>query len=221
MTKVLDLFCGAGGASMGISKAGFEVVGVDISSQPDYPFQFIQADAIPFVVIDYMEDKINTYDAIFASPPCQAYSVANRQWRNKGYEYPDLVNATRDVLLDTGLPFVLENVPSSPLRKDLTLCMSMFDDGREYMVRRHRIFEIHGFEVPQPAHATSHGGGRVGDGRIISVFGHGGGKRYNHATSNLDAWRCAMGTPWITKRKSITEAIPPAYTEYIFSYLTE
>jgi hypothetical protein len=96
----------------------------------------------------------------------------------------------------------------------------MFDDGRDYMVRRHRVFEIWGFEVPQPAHKTSHGGGRVGDGRIISVFGHGGGTRYNHATSNLDAWRCAMGTPWMTKRKSITEAIPPDYTEYIFSYLT-
>ena len=218
MTKVLDLFCGAGGASMGISKAGFDVQGIDINEQPDYPFIFVRGDAVA-----YLETKfdIDEYDAIFASPPCQAYSVANRQWRNLGYEYPDLVEITRSLLLGCGLPFVLENVPNSPLRKDLTLCMSMFDDGREYMVRRHRVFEIWGFEVPQPAHKTSHGGGRVGDGRIISVFGHGGGTRYNHATSNLDAWRCAMGTPWMKKRKSITEAIPPAYTEYIFSYLTK
>ena len=217
--KVLDLFCGAGGASMGISRAGFEVEGIDINEQPDYPFHFLCFDAIKFMEIQ-LDFSFNFYDAFFASPPCQKYSVANKQWRNKGYEYPDLVDATREVLLATGKPFVLENVPSSPLRKDLTLCMSMFDDDRTFMVRRHRIFEIHGFEVPQPPHKTSHGGGRVGDGRIISVFGHGGGTRYNHATSNLDAWRCAMGTPWMTKRKSITEAIPPAYTEYIFSYLT-
>ena len=218
MSKVLDLFCGAGGASMGIHKAGYDVDGIDINEQPDYPFRFIQTDAIKY--LETMFD-IDEYDAIFASPPCQAYSVANLQWRNLGYEYPDLVEITRSLLLGCGLPFVLENVPSSPLRKDLTLCMSMFDDGRDYMVRRHRIFEIWGFEVPQPAHKTSHGGGRVGDGRIISVFGHGGGTRYNHATSNLDAWRCAMGTPWMKKRKSVTEAIPPDYTEYIFSYLTE
>lgn len=221
MTKlVLDLFCGAGGASMGISKAGFVVEGVDINHQPDYPFQFIQRDAITYLKNMLSNRYPENYDAYFASPPCQAYSVANKQWRNKGYEYPDLVEITRDLLLVTGKPFVLENVPSSPLRKDLELCMSMFDDGRDYMVRRHRIFEIHGFEVPQPPHRTSHGGGRVGDGRIISVFGHGGGTRYNHATSNLDAWRCAMGTPWMKKRKSITESIPPAYTEYIFSHLT-
>ena len=216
---VLDLFCGVGGASMGISRAGFRVEGVDIHPQPDYPFDFHQADAIKWLE-DILESGFDEFDAYFASPPCQAYSAANKQWRNKGYEYPDMVEVTRELLLATGKPFVLENVPRSPLRKDLELCMSMFDDGREFMVRRHRVFEIHGFEVPQPEHKKHHGGGRVGDGRIISVFGHGGGRRYNHASSKIDDWCVAMGIDWTRKRKSLAEAIPPAYTEYIFSYLT-
>lgn len=219
--KVLDLYCGGGGASMGIHQAGFEVTGVDIMAQPEYPFQFFKGDAVEFletILEDLCHNQIHLFDAYFASPPCQHYSVANTQWRNLGYEYPDLVSATRELLTRIGKPFVLENVPRAPLRKDLVLCGSMFDDGtQKYVVRRHRVFEIHGFEVPQIKHEKHKG--KVGDGRVISVFGHGGGVRYNHATCNLDAWREAMGMPWVTKRRTLTEAIPPCYTKYIFEHL--
>lgn len=209
--KVLDLFCGAGGASMGIFQAGFEVTGVDIEEQPDYPFEFILENAL---CVD-----LSGYDAYFASPPCQEYSVATLQWKTKGYDYPDLINDIRDKLVCTGKPFVIENVVRSPLRKDLLLCGQMFGKDLKYEVRRHRVFEIHGFKVPQIKHETHKG--RVGDGRIISVFGHGGGKRYNHASSDLKIWKEAMQVPWMTKRRSVTESIPPYYTEYIFRHLKE
>lgn len=212
--KILDLFCGAGGASMGISMAGFEIEGMDINpiALAEYPFH-----SYKFDITKLNPEDLRSYDAFFASPPCQHYSYATTQWRNKGNVYPDLIRYTRDLLLETGKPFVLENVVGSPLRKDLMLCMSMFDDGRAYMVRRHRIFEIHGFTVNQITHLKHDG--KVGDGRIISVFGHGGGKRYNHATSDLQAWKTAMGMHWVNKRRNLTEAIPPEYTRYIFGQL--
>jgi hypothetical protein len=210
--KVLDLFCGGGGASVGISWAGHEVEGVDISEQKEYPFTFYKANALEFI--------LDGYDAFFASPPCQGYTKATAQWEKRGYVYPKLIDQVRDRLLATGKPFVIENVMSSPLRKDLYLCMSMFDDGsRKYTVRRHRKFEIYGFRVPQPEH-NSHTG-YVGDGRVLSVFGHGGGKRYNHCTSDMSAWKEAMHIDWINKRHTLAEAIPPDYTQYIFSYLGE
>jgi site-specific DNA-cytosine methylase len=214
--KILDLFCCAGGASMGIHRAGHQVEGVDFNKEAldEYPF-----DNTNFDITKLTSDELRkqSFDAFFASPPCQHYSYATTQWRNLGNEYPDLIDFTRKLLLGTGKPFVLENVVGSPLRRDLMLCMSMFDDGRQYVVRRHRIFEIHGFDVPQPEHRTHIG--RVGDGRVISVFGHGGGQRYNHATSDKEAWKIAMGMPWVNRRRNLTEAIPPEYTEYIFSYL--
>lgn len=217
--KVLDFFCGAGGASMGIHRAGHEVEGLDMDAVAleSYPFKSHLLDFNR--VANGMVGFVSSFDAYHASPPCQAYSYATTQWRNKGNEYVDLVAKVRQFLLKTGKPFVIENVPNAPIRKDLTLCMSMFDDGREFMVRRHRVFEIHGFEVPQIEHIKHIG--KVGDGRIISVFGHGGGKRYNHATSDLNAWRTAMGLPWVKKRRQISEAIPPEYTQYIFSFLRE
>lgn len=203
--KVLDLFCGGGGASMGIHLAGHEVEGLDIVFQKEYPFKFIQGDALDYI--------LDGYDAFHASPPCQRFSKSTKQWINLGYEYPDLIALTRERLLLTGKPFVLENVTEAPLRKDLILCGQMFNLN----VRRHRAFEIHGFEVPAIEH-TKHIG-RVGDGRIVSVFGHGGGVRYNHATSDMNVWREAMNISWITKRKTLAESIPPDYTKYIFGFL--
>ena len=213
--KILDMYCGGGGASYGIHQAGHEVEGVDINCDlaKEYPFRMYCTDAIIYLMAHY-----NEYDAFHASPPCQHYSQATKQWINLGNEYPDLVGITRTALESTNKPFVIENVVGAPIRKDLLLCGQMFDDGsQEFVVRKHRLFEIHGFEVPKLEHIKHIG--TVGDGRVISVFGHGGGVRYQHATSDLNAWREAMGVPWMKKRKSIAESIPPNYTRYIFSFL--
>src|SRR5271157_4335910 len=104
--KLLDLFCGAGGASEGYHRAGFEVVGVDINPQPHYPFKFIQADAMTF--------PLDGYDVIHASPPCQAYTVAGYNERARGKIYPDLLDAIRQRLIENAKPWIIENVPGSP-----------------------------------------------------------------------------------------------------------
>lgn len=204
---LLDLFCGGGGSSMGYKQAGFDVIGVDIKYQPDYPFEFYQEDAIHF--LEYFTRTLARVDIIHASPPCQAYSYATTQWKNKGNEYPDLIEKVRELLLKTGKPFIIENVMNAPLRKDLVLCGQMFDLN----VIRHRAFELEGVIVPQIPHEKHTG--KVGDGKLVSVFGHGGGKRYNYCTSDLNVWKEAMGIDWMKKRKTLTESIPPAYTEYI------
>src|SRR6185503_7225741 len=119
--RLLDLFCGAGGAAMGYHRAGFEVVGVDIEPQPRYPFQFWQADVMEWLPA-YMNDARRYEDAIHASPPCQAYSHGSVRFRNEGKEYPDLLSSTRDLLERTGLPWVIENVPGAPMLPDIKIC---------------------------------------------------------------------------------------------------
>lgn len=141
--KLLDLFCGGGGAARGYASAGFEVVGVDANAaaRRHYPFEFHCGDAL-----DYVREHSHEFDAIHASPPCQAYSVTRSL--NKGREYPDLVAATREALVATGKPYVIENVPGAPLGGGtsylLLLCGTMFGlatpDGRAE-IRRHRLFE--------------------------------------------------------------------------------
>jgi hypothetical protein len=115
--RLLDLFCGAGGAAVGYHRAGFDVVGVDINPQPRYPFEFHQADAMTF--------PLDGFDAIHASPPCQAYSHGTPP--DKRSNHPDLLDATRDRLNAAGLPWVIENVPRAPLRSPVILCGSQFD----------------------------------------------------------------------------------------------
>jgi DNA (cytosine-5)-methyltransferase 1 len=224
--KVLDLFCGAGGASVGLHRAGFEVHGVDLNAQTEYPFEFTQADALKWNEWDY--------DLIWASPPCQAYSWGTVKWRNKGKQYVDLVAPTRELLLKTGKPFVLENVVGSPLRKDLILCGEMFG----LRVIRHRVFEIHGFQVEQPHHKKHKGsvwhgeyigvwsGGKPGcfgdeEKRkyYCTVAGHGGdGGKGN---CSLKAWQEAMGINWINNKKTLAQCVPPAYSEYIANQFKE
>jgi hypothetical protein len=210
--KILDICSGVGGASMGIHLAGHSVTGLDIDPKQleDYPFEKILGDALTC--------SLEGFDAYFASPPCQRYSYATTQWRNKGNEYPDLISQIRDRLLTTGKPFVLENVVGAPLRQDLLLCGQMFDKPeKRFTIRRHRIFEIHGFTVPQIEHIKHTG--IVGDGRVLSIFGHGGGVRYNHCSSKLADWKEVMEMPWAKTRRQVTESIPPFYTRYIFEYL--
>lgn len=203
---LLDLFCCAGGAGMGYHRAGFDVVGVDITPQPDYPFDFVQADAL-----DYLVGHGMRYAAIHASPPCQA-SCALTKGTNAGREYQQLIPATRAILAYFfNVPTVIENVQGSDLRRDLTLCGEMFGLG----VIRHRYFEISGFEAAQPVHKPHRGRvrgwrhGQYHDGPYVAVYGDGGGK------GSVQEWQQAMGIDWTDDRKTLAEAIPPAYTEFI------
>jgi DNA (cytosine-5)-methyltransferase 1 len=203
--KLLDLFCGAGGAGRGYIDAGFDVTGVDISPQPDYPGTFIQGDALAYLAAHGHE-----YDAIHASPPCQASSALTKG-TNKGKEYLNLIPATRALLALHDKPTVIENVQGSDLRRDLTLCGEMFGLG----VIRHRYFEVAGFTALPLEHKAHRGrvaGWRHGewfDGPYFAVYGDGGGK------GTVAQWQEAMDMHWTDNRKSIAEAIPPAYTRFI------
>lgn len=211
---ILDLFCGAGGAGMGYARAGFEIVGVDITPQLDYPGTFVLGDALQILTRVIAGDFMFRFDAVHASPPCQASSALTKG-TNQGRAYQQLIPATRELLRLTGLPTVIENVQGSDLRRDLTLCGEMFDLG----VIRHRYFEVDGFDAAAPAHKPHRGrvrGWRHGtyyDGPYVAVYGDGGGK------GSVAEWQAAMGIDWTDDRKAIAEAIPPAYTEHIGAQL--
>ena len=203
---LLDLFCGAGGATRGYQNAGFTVVGVDIEPQPDYcGDKFIQGDALEYLAAQGLD-----YTAIHASPPCQA-SCTLTKGTNSGREYRQMIPDTRALLAYYQVPTVIENVQGSDLRRDLTLCGEMFSLG----VIRHRYFEVSGVDVFAPVHKPHRGrvrGYRHGewfDGPYVAVYGDGGGK------GSVAEWQAAMGIEWTDSRKSIAEAIPPAYTEFI------
>lgn len=186
----LDLFCGAGGASMGLYRAGFDVVGVDIKPRPRYPFKFVQADALrpPF--------DLRRFDFIWASPPCQAFTTARVI---HGNEHPDLLTPTRKMLQESGVLWAIENVPGAPMRADYVLCGSHFGQRR---LKRHRMFELsfrHFSMLPPCDHAEE----------IVSVFGHGG-----HVYHGVADWRDVMGIDWMT-RDELAQAIPPSYGEFI------
>ncbi len=193
--RLLDLFCGAGGAAMGYHQAGFDdIVGVDIEPQPNYPFTFIQGDALKPPV------RLEDFDLIHASPPCQAFTVARVI---HGRSHPDLVDPTRHMFHSSTAPWVMENVPNSPLRRDLVLCGSMFGlVSKHGRLRRHRLFEM-SWDGPLLTPPHQH------HGPTISVFGHGG-----HVYHGVNDWREVMDIDWMT-RDELSEAIPPAYTKYI------
>lgn len=216
--RLLDLFCGAGGAAMGYSCAGFDVVGVDIKPQPDYPFEFHQGDALEF--------PLDGFDAIHASPPCQRYSNLRHVAEKKGRDAPDLVATTRVALEATGLPWVIENVPGAPVRATIILCGSMFGLGAGVrQLRRHRLFEL-SFAMFQPEcrHVGEaigvYGGGPVGR----YTFGNGAHKDYYNRRGGYQGTvaekREAMGIDWMNAA-ALNQAIPPAYTEFIGSRLLE
>jgi DNA (cytosine-5)-methyltransferase 1 len=201
--KLLDLFCGAGGAAMGYHRAGFDqIVGVDIEPQPKYPFEFVQADALEYLLAQGQE-----FDLVHASPPCQAYS------RLKGLassDHPELIEPTREILVGSGKPYVIENVPGAPLVNPITLCGSMF--GLQLI--RHRLFECKpaiwfvtmscackGLFTNADNEVSSFENGAT----AISVVGH---------NFKLDDAKMVMGIDWMN-REELAQAIPPAYTEWI------
>lgn len=201
---LLDLFCCAGGCSAGYSDAGFDVTGVDINPQPHYPFKFKQADAF-----DYLRKNWMYYDVIAASPPCQRYS-ATASIHGKD-DLPDYVARIREALIETGLPYVIENVPGAPLLNPLVLCGSMFGLG----VRRHRLFESNiTLVAPAPCkHPKDKSTGLIrgkeystGESGLVCVSGH---------IFNRQAGLKAMGIDWTMTRHEVAQAIPPEYTRHI------
>lgn len=193
--KLLDLFCGAGGAAEGYRRAGFdEIVGIDIRPQPHYPFTFIQADALRPPV------DLSLFDLIHASPPCQRYSVTRALHTG---EYPDLVATVRDVLERSGVAWVIENVNGAPLFSPSVLCGSSFGLN----VWRHRYFEssVPMLSPPCVHHLTP---------LPLDVTGTGGPGGRHRKPSNMAQAGNAMGIDWMTRRE-INQAIPPAYTQWV------
>ncbi len=219
--RLLDLFCGAGGAAVGYHRAGFDVVGVDIKPQPNYPGDFIQADAIEFLETaitfagkQYDAQPLESFDAIHASPPCQAYTRA-RALRVDKIEHPDLIGPTRELLKRTGLPYVIENVPGAPLHNPVQLCGTAFGLGwSDWELQRHRLFETT-FPLRSPGcfHSLP----------AISVVGHGATKATRTRLGRnprIAEKRAAMGIDWMN-RDELSEAIPPVYTEYVGNWLLD
>lgn len=204
---IADLFCGAGGAGMGLHRAGFDVVGFDIKKQPRYPFDFVQQDAL---TVD-----LPSFDAVWASPPCQAYTRLKARSQR---EHPQLIEATRFALVCSGLPYIMENVAGSPLNSPGVLCGSMFP---QLLIRRHRLFESdiemhfpdcnHNIRKPQ-FDVYEHYHWRKS--RFVPVYGNGDKTKASHV------WNQAMGIDWMT-RKELTQAVPPAYSEYLGRQLIE
>ncbi|MFE7799055.1 DNA methylase [Nocardia sp. NPDC057440] len=199
--RLLDLFCCAGGAGEGYARAGFEVIGVDIAPQPNNRHEFHQGDAIEFLTANWRD-----FDAIHASPPCQAYTPLGALHPHK--TYPDLIAATRDALDDIGKPYVIENVMSAPLdkKRSITLCGGMFG-LRTY---RHRRFESR-LPLAPPEHpkhvaltATRQRKARWAEGWHVSITGDVG----------TYVGPEAMGIDWMTGDE-LCQAIPPRYTEFI------
>lgn len=213
--RLLDLFCGAGGCAVGYHRAGFDVVGVDIKPQPNYPFEFHQADALEF--------PIDGFDAIHASPPCQAYTHARHLGRRGRNDHPRLIAITRERLIASGLPYVIENVEAAgaEMQQPYMLCGSAF--GLD--VQRHRLFET---SFPMMVPGCQHG--TWGRGRFAGTPRADGTRPLSKIVNPLasgcshDDFATAMGIDWMPAAgrrpsKELHEAIPPAYTEHVGSYL--
>lgn len=225
---LLDLFCCQGGAAKGYHDAGFDVVGVDVEPQPRYPYEFVQMDALEAlrgpqgtgggdVGLDefsaYLEEfaavDLSRFAAVHASPPCQAFTKARKL---QGNEHPDLLDATRELLEATGLPYVIENVKGAPLVDPVVLEGQMFPGLN---VHRPRLFETNWpltvpTLIPPPPRQTKMGRPPV-DGEAMQVVGH---------FSDVPAAREAMGIGWMNQY-GLAQAIPPAYTEFIGSQLLQ
>jgi DNA (cytosine-5)-methyltransferase 1 len=204
--RLLDLYCSAGGASVGYYRAGFEVVGVDIVEQSHYPFEFVQGDAIAYCL-----EHGHQFDAIAASPPCQFASTISGTGKGQGRVYQNLIPSTRAALIATGKPYIIENVVGAKqhLINPITLCGTMFG----LKVYRHRLFESNRLlmappHFPHNDKSPGCNGDRTSPKGFITVCGGvGGGFR-------LEPARAAMDIDWMNRRE-LAQAIPPAYTKYL------
>lgn len=203
--RALDLYCAGGGAGRGLELAGFEVVGWDIDDMSRYyPGEFHRGD-----VLELEPAYVAEFDLVWSSPPCQAHSIATRKWPGRADEHLDLIPQTRELLDAAGVPYVIENVPGAPLRVDLMLCGLMVGLP---LLRRHRVFELVGFQVQQPEHPR-----HEPNVRYITVAGHPGGSSARDGVNGFGStaeWRAAMEIDWLPARL-IAQAIPPAYSRLI------
>jgi DNA (cytosine-5)-methyltransferase 1 len=202
--KLLDLYCKAGGASKGYQLAGFEVVGVDIKKQKRYPYEFIQADCL-----ELMKDIefLKSFDVIAASPPCQTHSITQhlRNAQGRSTDKVDLIPQTRQALIASGKPYVIENVPGSPLIEPIQMCGSYFG----LKVRRHRRFESNLPIVGSPCKHKEQG-------KPVGVYGSMRDEipKGGHTAKTIEEAREAMGIDWMIWGE-LVEAIPPIYTQEI------
>ena len=224
--KALDLFCGAGGATMGLMRAGFEVTGIDNNRKlgKRYPGVFVCADAFNPPV------ELWDFDFIWSSPPCQRFSVGSKATRSN-HKHHDLIKEIRALLRASGVPYVIENVPQAPIRPDIVLTGAMFD----LSVTRRRHFECSGW--PPPFSLLIQDWRRSTRGELAVVAGHSGANRPHKRCSwrelsedekrpiieanSLENWQKAMGIDWMATRKELAESIPPAYSKYIASAFLE
>lgn len=219
--KLLDCFCKAGGASMGYHQAGFEVTGLDIEPQPNYPFEFIQRDALEALAdIEF----VSQFDVITCSPPCQYYSQLKYlngdidKWEEK---HDDLVAPTRELLIKTGKPYVIENVKNSPLINPITLYGSQFPN---LYTQRPRLFESN-ISLREPMNKkVKHKTGKLGSGPaedgFITVAGIKPQRGMNEVQTKLYYGFALGGIDWMDL-KELTQCVPPAYTEFIGKQIIE
>lgn len=235
---ILDLCCCAGLASLGYHQAGFDVVGVDIEDHPNYPFHFLHADAL-----DVLADTAfcRQFDAIHASPPCQNDTRSTAPQRAAGKVYPKLIEPFRERLEAIGLPYIMENVPEAPLRRDIVLTGFMFG----LKVQRARVFELghwwamqpqgqpRGYNVTRDERGTRARVKSVMTGDFVTVYGKQGYRKsrlcppgwrpkFDQGTG-LKTWHYAMGIPpeYKFKDTELAEGIPPAFTRCLGGLLMD
>jgi DNA (cytosine-5)-methyltransferase 1 len=216
--RLLELFCGAGGAGMGYHRAGFEVVGVDIEPHPGYPFKFHQRDAMEVLGTGCVGHNtwLMDFDVIHASPPCQASTTMSNRWRGAGGradEHINLIPQVVGLLTAWGGPWVVENVPGA--RADLTNAFTLTGGMFGLGVHRPRLFGSNTLIMCPPKAAPPEDAlgvyGKAHDGRRLFTRANGSIQR---AAGSLTEAQAAMGIDWMGW-DDLREAVPPAYTEYI------